>query len=543
LVREGDAIALDLMTTPDGRQKITDTIRLLRQPLAEVTTLDAPVTFKSAVTLVSVPVVVRDAQGRAVANLTSADFQLFDSGKPQTASQFSVETPAADAPRANLPGRFVAYLFDDLHFGYPDDPSYASGIADMERARDAAWRAIEASLASGQRAAVYSTSGQIAVDFTADRDRLHKALLSLRALGAARKDSQIMSFWQANQLQNRIPFAVEPNSGAGSVSVAPNNSPGDGSAAYAARRNADVALEYWNRDTHTVLESLDGAVGKLSTMPGRRSLVLVSPGFLVLEDSVEWEMRIVDRAIRAGVVVNAVDVKGVSARLNKEIAADERAVLAELASGSGGRLIENSNDFDLAYRAAAGTPETMYILGFVPQNLKLDGRYHTLRVALRNPRGLLIEARRGYYAPRYADTPQEQAKKQIEEAFFSNQEIRDLPVAVETQFFKSGSDQATVDVLAKVDVKRLPFEKQNGRNNNDVTVVSGLFDRDGNYVSGTEKVLELRLKDETLGSRLNSGIAVRTSFDVKPGAYTVRTVVRDSQGQSMSALSAAMDIP
>jgi len=51
------------------------------------------------------------------------------------------------------------------------------------------------------------------------------------------------------------------------------------------------------------------AIGKLSTMPGQRSLVLVSPGFLVLADSVEWETRIVDRAIRAGVVVSAVDVK------------------------------------------------------------------------------------------------------------------------------------------------------------------------------------------------------------------------------------------
>ena len=164
-------------------------------------------------------------------------------------------------------------------------------------------------------------------------------------------------------------------------------------------------------------------------------------------------------------------------------------------------------------------------------------------MTLRNSRGLTVEARRGYYAPRYADTPAEQAKKLIEEAFFSTEEIRELPVAVETQFFKSGSDEATVDVLAKVDVKRLQFRKEDGRNRNDVTVVSGLFDQDGNYVSGTQKVLEMRLKDETLATRLNAGIAVRTSFNVKPGSYTVRTVVRDSEGQSLAALSAAMEIP
>ena len=278
-------------------------------------------------------------------------------------------------------------------------------------------------------------------------------------------------------------------------------------------------------------------------MPGGRSLVLVSPGFLTLNDGAEWETQIVDRAIRAGVVVNAVDVKGLSSRLDRAIADDERVALAELTSGTGGRLAEKTNDLDQACALAAGAPEDLYILGFVPQNLKLDGRYHQLKVTLRNARGLTAEARHGYYAPRYADTPAEQAKKQIEEAFFSTEEIRDLPVAVETQFFKSGSDQATVDVLAKVDVKQLRYEKEGGRNRNDVTVVSGLFDHDGNYVSGTQKVLELRLKDETLATRLSSGISVRASFDVKPGAYTVRTVVRDSEDHSMSAQSAGVEIP
>ncbi len=563
VMREGDAIALDLMTSPDGRQKITDTIRILRQTSAEVTTRDTPVTFKSTVNLVSVPVVVRDGQGRAVGNLERDDFQLSDGGKPQIVSRFSVEkAPGAAAP--SLPDRFVAYLFDDLHLGYPDDKSYDGGIQDMERARDAAWRHIDASLGPNERAAVYTTSGLTGVDFTADRERLHKALLAVRALGSSRKDPLIMSFWQADQIENKNKFVLPDGAGfrfgnAGAVTIvdpsaeyragAADTSGGriaisvDPSAEYRARAAAGVALEYWNKDTRSALDALDTVVGKLSTMPGQRSIVLVSPGFLVLDDGIEWETRIIDRAIRASVVVSALDVKGVPARLDPAIAADERAVMAELAAGTGGRFVENTNDLERGYALAAGSPENMYILGFIPQNLKLDGHYHPLTVTLRNSRGLTVEARRGYYAPRYADTPAEQAKKLIEEAFFSTEEIRELPVAVETQFFKSGSDEATVDVLAKVDVKRLQFRKEDGRNRNDVTVVSGLFDQDGNYVSGTQKVLEMRLKDETLATRLNAGIAVRTSFNVKPGSYTVRTVVRDSEGQSLAALSAAMEIP
>jgi hypothetical protein len=50
----------------------------------EVSSHDAPTTFKVRVNLVLVRVVVRDAQGKVVGNLKREDFQLFDSRKAQT---------------------------------------------------------------------------------------------------------------------------------------------------------------------------------------------------------------------------------------------------------------------------------------------------------------------------------------------------------------------------------------------------------------------------------------------------------------------------
>jgi hypothetical protein len=73
--------------------------------------------------------------------------------------------------------------------------------------------------------------------------------------------------------------------------------------------------------------------------------------------------------------------------------------------------------------------------------------------------------------------------------------------------------------------------------------VAGLFDRNGVYVTGQQKKVEMRLKDETLEKRLDGGITIRSSIDVKPGTYSVRLVVRDSEGQLMSAQNGAVDIP
>ena len=38
-----------------------------------------------------------------------------------------------------------------------------------------------------------------------------------------------------------------------------------------------------------------------------------------------------------------------------------------------------------------------------------------------------------------------------------------MAATMETQFFKTGPDDATVDILARVEVKQLNFKQQDGR--------------------------------------------------------------------------------
>jgi len=70
-----------------------------------------------------------------------------------------------------------------------------------------------------------------------------------------------------------------------------------------------------------------------------------------------------------------------------------------------------------------------------------------------------------------------------------------------------------------------------------------LFNGNGNLLQGIQKKVTMRIKDETLEKGLGSGITVRTSFDVKPGSYLVRLVVRDAEAQTVSAESDAVRIP
>ncbi|MBV9504100.1 MAG: hypothetical protein JO323_03755, partial [Acidobacteriia bacterium] len=206
-------------------------------------------------------------------------------------------------------------------------------------------------------------------------------------------------------------------------------------------------------------------------------------------------------------------------------------------------FFQNNNDLRLGFERVAAQPEFVYVLGFSPQNLKFDGSFHRLKVTLHNGAGLSLQARRGYYAPKHALDPEEEAKEEIREAVFSREEMRDIPLDLNMQYFKSSDIKAKLSVLARIDIRRLRYRKAADRNNDTLKVVSSVFDHNGNFVSGIEKTVELRLRDQTLTNLPASGISIKSTFDLPPGSYVLRLVVRDGEGQTMSARNGAVQIP
>jgi uncharacterized protein (DUF2141 family) len=218
-------------------------------------------------------------------------------------------------------------------------------------------------------------------------------------------------------------------------------------------------------------------------------------------------------------------------------------VLAELADATGGTFFHNDNDLAAGLKQVAAQPEFVYVLGFSPQNLKYDGAFHSLKVVVKTPRGLELQARRGYYAPKHVINPEEQAKEEIREALFSRDEMSDIPVNLNMQFFKSTDVNARLTVVARVDLKQLRFRKAEDRNLNTLTIVAAVFDRNGNFITGLQKIVDMKLKDQTVANLPAAGINIRNTFDLTPGTYAVRLVVRDSEGQTMAARNGTVQIP
>jgi VWFA-related protein len=522
--------------------------------------------------VVVVRVVVRDSKGRTVSGLRKEDISITDNKKPQAISSFSVETseaaalpaqPSAAAPAAkpgqeaaaapSVPVSYLAFYFDDLY----------SAQDSLYRAGQAAEKFI-AGLPATERVAIFTSSGTQTLDFTDDRQKIHDALMKLRANSHASPKGRCPEV--NDYLAYRITEVSDKDPAMGIIADEAVNVcrwPPLMATPDHLRALVYEAYDGYRFQSRAVLKNLESVIERVARMPGERQVMLVSDGFMDLEMNNRVESA-VDRALRARVTVSALVGAGLNVNMvemdtsrgympspdlsmivttydkAREVAAT--GTLAEIADGTGGQFFHDNNDLLAGLRKILLPPEVSYVLTFSPTELKADGAFHDLKVTLANGHGLTIQARKGYFAPKLV-SPEEVAKTEIREAVYSSYPIQDLPLTFETQVRKAEGQNEDIEVQAVLDVRNLAFEKQGDLNVDKVVFAVGLFDHDGKYVTGSQQTYTLSLKDATRAEMEKRGLGLKTHVSAKAGAYTVRVVVRDSQGGKMAASSKAVEAP
>lgn len=356
---------------------------------------------------VLIPVIVRAQDGSSVDGLTRQDFSIFDDGKPREITGFSVEKRGADPNKSSgQPDRVTVFFFDDMHMS----------VEQIVPAQKAVLKSLDAALTGTDVAAVVSASGKINSGLTSDREKLAQAVIAVQPRGIYKADSSDcpkIGYYQADLIRRHNPEAVAD--ALKQVTLACNpNLPAD-MAQNIVEQSARRMLTLSEQDVMTAYASLSEFVRRMARLPGQHRLILVSTGFLPIEEEARAaESKLINLAIESNVSISALDARGLytssltasdnltdrdPSQVGDYLVTERRLAentMGELADGTGGDFFHNDNDLDSGMRMLVSQPETMYILQFKPDPPKSNGASHRLSVRVDRDH-LEIHARKSYF--------------------------------------------------------------------------------------------------------------------------------------------------
>jgi VWFA-related protein len=411
---------------------------------------DSGVTLQVHVNSVLVPVVVRDEQGHAVGGLKQDDFKVFDQGKPRQITGFTMQqgallesgpqtaAPAVASGTQSEPGtpqaeaappRNIVFLFDDRHLG----------VGDLEQVKKAAVQMLDQPLPDGTRGLVLSFLG-INSGLTHNKAALQAAVMKIKSRQFFKPSSNQcpdIDYYAADQILNKhnsqeygiamdkaancmhLPQAASNSGNIGVDSI--SSSPAVLQNETLTKNAAMVALQDGEQDSIESINYLRDVVHTISALPGQRTLILVSPGFLAIsQESMAALSQVLNLAAGDGETISTLDARGLYSIVvpasqsggesiqalvtgkNWEERSDSmkqnKQVMAELADGTGGTFFRNNNDLQGGLATLAAGPAYKYLLELSLNDVKQNGSYHALKVEV-DRKDVKVQAREGYFAP------------------------------------------------------------------------------------------------------------------------------------------------
>ncbi len=558
--------------------------------------------FRAETRLVLVDTIVTDKKGNYISGLSAKDFKVWEDDKEQPIKSFSAESgPAAPSDKRR---HYLVLLFDNstMDFG------------DQARAREAAAKFVEANAGPDRYMAVMNFGGtlDVALNFTADAERL-------------------------KQVVRGVKFS----------SVSGNAPPEVASLGGPVLGRAEA-----NFGARTLLLALRSVAKGLSSVPGRKSLVLLTAGLMLNPTDPEYLerqselMAAIDACNKANVAIYPIDVRGLtsgisaapgSARLETipdemparlvtatlQYSADEQPahlvyvqkgggggggsrggggtgggggskgggstgggtgtgggthgggtgtgtrgggtgstpylygpnyynqpqrliptipsvvanqqVLYQLAEGTGGFVIVNSNDLLGGLQKIAREQTEYYILGYAPPPSE-EGACHTLKVKV-DRSGVVSRWRTGYCNVKATDLLAGKPEETQLENRITGSQPGTIKASMLAPFFYTSANTARVNLAIEIPPNIVKFEKQNGKQHGTINVVGIAYKPDGTVAARFSDTLNLTFEDKKEVEEFNSKPAhYETQFDVASGHYDLKVVFNPHGGESFAKL-------
>lgn len=527
--------------------------------------------FRIGVDAVRIDAVVTDRNGQTVSDLTASDFEVRQDGKVQTVSfaQFMpvltgpepfvrappttiLDRPPAVAPPRIKPGdvqRTLAIVVDDLGLSF-------ESFHGMQRELHSF---VDRELRSGDLVALVRTGGAGGglQPFTTDRRVVHAAIDGLRWNGQSRVG--VEAFESLNS------WTTFDSRGSGT------GDPNDFTKVSQLRTSMSAA---------GTLGALNLVVRGTRELPGRKAIILITEGFQLLDNTdlrlpesrVRTALdRVIDQAMRAGVVIYSLDIRGLQtgglvaadnyknggaggmrdqAGSRKDLLRDTQEGMAYLAEQTGGFAVLNTNDLAGGLGRITNDVRDYYVIGYTPS----DGTFarpgekpslHKISIKVTRP-GLRVKTRKeflGVSDPPNISGPTTPAQELVHAAtspFAATQ----IALRATTLPAFSSEKGAFIRALLHIDARPLTFvEGEDGKQTASVDVLGMVFDEDGTEVARLSTGFMMGLTKEAAQAALGDGLAYMLRIPIpRAGAYQVRFAVRDQHSGTLGSTGEFVEV-
>jgi len=514
-------------------------------------------TFRVQVDYIEVDTFVTDSQGRFVRDLTKDDFELFEDGKRQTVSAFTlVDIPIERGVRplfAAQPidpdvktnarpfdGRIYIAVLDDLHVQF----SHSRMVQGVMR------KFIQEKLGANDLMAVIHVGGRSdnSQEFTNNK-RLLLASVD-KFTGKAERPATLESYER-----------YQATAGTGLANA------------------ADPVLQKRAFDARNTLEELDSVASWFGSVRGRKkSILFVSEGIEYdIEDPfgkpdatmiMDRTRDLIRSATRSNVSIFAIDPRGLTDMSDFAIelgglASDGGLTNAQaqslgprglqnelrlqhnslrwLAEDTGGFAVLNTNSFEQTFNRIVEENSSYYVLAYYPPNPKRDGKFHNIQVRAKRP-GLTLRARRGYASPTgkapAAATSASTLSAETREALESPLPVSGLTMQVFAAPFKGTVPKASVLVGVEISGKTLQLSA-----GDKLQVAYYAVDAKGKYQGGSTEIVTLNLRPETKATVEQVGLRTLSRVDLPPGRYQLRVAANELSSKAVGTVLYDLEVP
>jgi VWFA-related protein len=532
--------------------------------------LDDDEVIRVRANLVNVDVMVKDKKGKYVSDLKPEDFTILENGVPQKVEFFdppvlkSNDTSGTQAQRAGYPKNVISLVLDNQ----------TTDVTNLTRVREAAIKYVREQITDTDAVALFNvTNGlQLLQPFTQDKTQI---IAALENAGAAPNSSK--TFEQkdiAGNIASLREQANPPNAPPpGSITT-----PAGGSNAARAMIAARVLQQFIRlrttlslQQSRPILAALAAICEGLRSIPGTKTLVLFSQGFVapaVLDWQVQSTIDIANRANvalyiidaaglradapRSGAFVPASPLAGVSAitsqeqriqavggetifdTVRQEGESREYDILYRLSGDTGGRFIKGNNDIFQSLERIDEEIRARYTLAYRSTDQNFDGAFRKIKIEVKRP-DTKVMSRTGYYAiPQHEIVPLSPEEKKLLANFDIAESVAGFPLFVELNPFRAEEGLYTVPVSIELPPSAITFERKDDKQMMQLEVLGVIRDSPDRILFRLGGYFNVSLTPAQYQSILSNNVFYRQDLQLGPGDYSLELIVRDRQSGKMA---------